>query len=80
MSKEIQRIQESARLFANRRNGTGSNPSGTLSASEDFNDLKVLSMCSRALIFNEDGTLWQPQNTDGSLPALRGYDYPADME
>jgi len=76
----FQTIREGLRAFINQRNGSGEVHGGLAQAYDGNKDLTAHLLASKAPIFNNDGSIWQHQNDDGTLPLLRGYDYPADLD
>jgi len=74
IGRDLRDIQEGLRMYSNRQNGFGEKFSAIFSASE--NGLQG----AKGILYNADGTIWNPQSPNASLPQLRGYDFPADIE
>jgi hypothetical protein len=61
-----------------RKSGDFPYPCPTLTEGEARAIFGELLDLPRAYFSNEDGTRWEPQNPDGSLPYLPGYDGPIE--
>lgn len=71
-------LRERLRAYINRMNGEFPDSPATMPDVLSVDELPRYLSNSRAILYNDDGTPWTPQNVDGSFPFLPGYDGPVE--